>query len=111
MKHIIAVILVCLSLTSVAQEDVKTLFETAKNYERQGDYQNAVLVLNRAIQQDNDNQDLIRELALVQYLQRDYNKALNTIKTLIDRKDTQVPTFQVAAMIYRAGNDIPEAEK
>jgi len=111
MKYLVIIFSILISLPSAAQDDAKTLFETAKNYERQGDYQNAVLVLNRAIQQDGDNEDLVRELAFVHYLQRDYNKALNTIKPIIDRKDTQVPTFQVAGMIYKAASDAGEAEK
>src|SRR4051794_4082738 len=84
------------------QQDLKTLQETANTYIKQGDYPNAVLVLNRALQQDNSNQQVIKDLAFVQYLQRDYNRALNTIKPLIDRHDTEVPSFQVAAMIYKA---------
>jgi Tfp pilus assembly protein PilF len=112
MKQLFIVLSLLISTTSFAQqEDVKTLYEAAKNYQRQGDYQNAVLVLNRALQQDNNNQDVIKELAFVQYLQRDYNKAINTIKPLIDRKDTEVPAFQVAAMIYKARDEAGEAEK
>jgi len=111
MKYVFFLVTVLIVQTCVAQDDVKTLYENAKAYEKEGDFQNAVLVLNRALQQDRDNQELIKELALVQYLQHDYRNAVNTIKPALDRKDVQIPTFQVGAMIYKAREEFGEAEK
>ena len=112
MKYLFIPICCLLSLASFAQqEEGKTIQETVSNFIKQGDYPNAVVVINRALQQDQNNQQLLRELAFVQYLQRDYNRALNTIKPVLERKDTDVPSFQVAAMIYKAKDEAGEAEK
>ena len=112
MKYLVIVIVLCSSLQLQAQqEDLKTLQEAATNFIKQADYGNAVLVLNRALQQAPDNQQVIKDLAWVHYLQRDYNRALNVIKPVIDRRDTEVQSFQVAAMIYKAKSDAAEAEK
>ncbi len=40
----------------------KTVQETAKNYMKQGDYSNAVLVLNRGLQTNTDNLELQKDL-------------------------------------------------
>ncbi len=96
---------------SAQQPDVKTLQATAQNFVKQGDYANAVLVLNRARQQDPENTDVLKDLAFAQYLQEDYNKAEETIKPLLDRRDADVQTFQVAGLIYKAKDNSGEAEK
>jgi Tfp pilus assembly protein PilF len=112
MKYFFLLLTTLFSFSSFAQqEDLKTLQETANNFIKQGDYGNAALVLTRALQQAPENQQVIKDLAFVQYLQRDYNKALNTIKPLLDRRDIEVPSFQIAAMVYKAKEDAGEAEK
>ena len=93
------------------QQDSKTLQATAQNFVKQGDYANAVLVLNRARQQDPENTDVIKDLAYAQYLQEDYNKAEETIKPLLDNRSADVQTFQVAGLIYKAKDNEGEAEK
>ena len=81
MKYLVVVLVFFLSLRSQAQrEDLKTLQETAANFIKQADYGNAVLVLNQALQQAPENQQVIKDLAWVHFLQRDYNRALNIIK-------------------------------
>src|SRR5205823_8403699 len=77
----------------------------------QGDYTNAILVLNRALQQEPDNIEIMTDLAFAQYLQRDYARALETIKPLLDRKDADVQTYQMAGMIYKAKEEVNETEK
>lgn len=112
MKHTFALILSLVALAGFAQqEDVKALQQTANRFVKQGDYTNAILVLNRAVQQEPDNAAVSRDLAFAQYLQKDYAKALETIRPLLDKRDAQVETYQVAGMIYRAKGDAGEAEK
>ena len=93
------------------QTDAKTLQETAKNFLKQGDYANAVLVLGRARQQEPDNADVVRDLAFAYYLQEDYNKAEETIKPLAESRDADVQIYQVAGLIYKAKNNSGEADK
>lgn len=87
------------------------LTETARKFTRQGDYGNAILVLNRAVAQNPKNLDIQRELALNYYLQRDFKTARTIITPLVDKKESDVMTFQVAANIFKGAQDIKELEK
>lgn len=78
---------------------------------KQGDYSNAILVLNRALEQEPDNNELVKDLAFALFMQRNYVKALEVIKPLLDRKDADVQSYQIAGMIYKGKEDGNEAEK
>ena len=101
-----------LSLAAVAQQrDTSGLHENAKAFIRQGDYVNALVVLNHALQQDPQNLEVLKDLAFTYYLQKDYPKALATAKPLPDRPDADVQSYQVLALIYKAMEDRKECEK
>ena len=91
--------------------DVKQLQETAKAFTRQGDYVNANLILTRALQQDPNNIQLTKDLALNYYLQKDNVKALETIRPLIDGDNGDDQSFQIAGNIYKAMDQLKECEK
>ncbi len=97
-------------MSATAQDNAKP-GETAKAFIRQGDYNNAVLVLNRAIENDKDNIELKKDLAFAYYLQRDYTRALSVAKPLAESKDADVQSFQLLGMVYKAIEQIKEAEK
>lgn len=94
-----------------AQPDAAKLHETAKAFMRQGDYANAILVLNRAVQQQPDNTALLKDLAFSHYYQKENQKALEIIKPLLDRSDADDQTFQIAGNIYKALGMLKECEK
>jgi Tfp pilus assembly protein PilF len=100
-----------LTAANSQEQDPKKLHETAKDYIRQGDYNNAVVVLNRALRADADNLDLLKDLAFSYYLKRDYANALTTAKPLGDRKDADVQTYQILGMIYKSLEERKDAEK
>jgi tetratricopeptide (TPR) repeat protein len=99
----------CLSVQ--AQQDAARLRETAETFRRQGDYSNALLVLNRALQQKPDDLDIQTDIAYIHYLQRDMDNALSTIKPLLAREDAEVRTFQVGGNIYKALEDLKECDR
>lgn len=111
MKYLLITCLIILSLSSSAQDDVKVLQETAKNYVKQGDFNKAVVTLTRAFQQEPGNIDVQKELAFAQYYQKDLGRALETVKPLLERRDAQVQVYQLAGLIYAAKDDDQEAEK
>ena len=78
---------------------------------RQGDYANAILVLNRAIKMDPKNIEIAKDLGLNYYFSKDFSKALEVYKPILDRTDADDQCFQVAADIYQAMGDAKEAEK
>jgi len=113
MKTFISFLFVCLiGISSFAQtEDVKSMHETAKNFMRTGDFDNAILVLTRALQQDKNNLELQKDLVMSYYLKRDYKKALEGVENLIDRDDADVVTFQIAGNVYKALEEPKDCEK
>lgn len=95
----------------MAQDDPKSLHETAKSFMRSGDFDNAVVVLTRALQQDKDNLELQKDLVMSYYLKRDYAKALEGVKDLVDRNDADVVVYQLAGNVYKALEEVKECEK
>jgi tetratricopeptide (TPR) repeat protein len=106
-------LLLSAGMVAAQEQDTKALQETAKNYVRQGDYSNAILVLNRAIQKEGetDNLELQKDLAFAYYLNRDYVRALGVAKPFIDRKDADVQSFQILGMVYKAIEEPKDCEK
>ena len=113
MKKIFSILLVLsVFFSAMAQpEDPKTLHETAKTFMRSGDFDNAIIVLTRALQQNKDNLEMQKDLVMSYYLKRDYQKALDGIKALIDRDDADAVTFQIAGNVYKALEQVKDCEK
>ena len=101
----------CLTIANAQPQSVAELHETAKAFMRQGDYPNAILVLNRAVQQDPKNIAVIKDLALTYYFQKDNDKALAAIKPIIDREDADDQVIQIAGNIYKQLEQPKECEK
>ncbi|MFL5810489.1 MAG: tetratricopeptide repeat protein [Flavisolibacter sp.] len=85
--------------------------ETARGFMRTGDFDNAILVLNRAIQQDRNNIELLKDLALSYTYKRDFAKALEIVKPLLERDDADVQTYQIGGNIYKALAETKDADK
>lgn len=113
MKKIFVLFFVSLlAFTGFAQnDDPKTLYETAKNFMRTGDFNNAVIVLNHALQLDKNNLDMQKDLVMSYYYKRDYSTALEGAKKLIDRDDADVVCFQIAGNVYKALEMPKDCEK
>jgi Tfp pilus assembly protein PilF len=110
-KFFSLLILFLFSFACFAQDDVKTLHETAKTFMRSGDFDNAVIVLTRALQKDNNNLELQKDLVMSYYLKRDYVRALEGVKSLTDRSDADVVVYQIAGNVYKALEEAKECEK
>lgn len=113
MKKILPLLLsFCIVIAGQAQpQDIKTLQETARTFMRSGDYDNAIIVLARALQQDNKNLELQKDLVMTYYLKRDFAKALEGIKPLVDRSDADVETYQIAGNVYKGLEEAKDCEK
>lgn len=110
-KLFIAIACLMCGAATLAQDDAKTLHETARTFQRSGDYANAILVLNRALQQQPNDLELLKDLAFTYYLQRDFVKARDVAKPLPDRPDADVQSFQILGMVYKAVEERKECEK
>lgn len=102
------VLIMAICFTATAQDSPGRI---AKGYIRQGDYNNAILVLNRAIPNDNGNIELKKDLAFAYYMQRDFPKAMEVIKPVVDSRDADVQSYQILGMVYRALDQTRDAEK
>ncbi|GAA4302991.1 tetratricopeptide repeat protein [Compostibacter hankyongensis] len=87
------------------------LFATARKFISNGDYSNAILVLNRAIEQDPQNLEYRKQLAFTYFLRRDLGRADQLIRELLGRDDADVQTYQIAGNIYQAQRDSKKAER
>ena len=111
-KYLLA--LFCLaSLFVFAQPpaDTKTMYENAKTFMRQGDFDNAIIILTRALETDKNNLPMQQDLVMAYYYKRDFQKALDGVKSLLDRDDADVVTYQIAGNVYKALEQTKECEK
>src|ERR1035437_5929610 len=99
----------CFAFTQ--EQDAKKLYATAKDFMKQGDYENATLVLNNALKQEPDNIDMLKDMAFLSYLKRDFGKSIEVGKTLIERPDVDEQTFQILGMAYKSIAENKECEK
>lgn len=114
MKRILLIPTISLTLTCLstfAQTSDKTPQETAKAFTRQGDYSNAIVVLNGALQKDPQNLELQKDLSFNYYLGREYPKGLTLAKQMVERPDADVQAYQILALLYKAVDETKECEK
>ena len=110
-KLIVAVLCLAAGHLFAQDQDPKSLDATAKDFIRKGDYPNAIIVLNRALEKDASNLEMLEDLAFANYLNRNYSKALEIAKPLTERRDADVQSFQLLGMIYKAIEERKECEK
>src|SRR5580692_8488509 len=91
--------------------DTKTPQETARAYTRQGDYTNALVVLNEALKKDPQNLELSKDIAFNYYLEKEYDKGIAVAKGLVERTDADVTSYQILALLYKAIGEVKECDK
>lgn len=101
----------CSAVCFAQPEDPKVLHETAKTFMRTGDFDNAIIVLTRALQKDPKNLEMNKDLVMSYLFKRDYVRALEGVKTLVDRDDADVQTFQIAGNVYKSLEEVKECDK
>ena len=113
MKRILVLVFLFFSVSAsfAQQQDAKQLYATAKEFMRQGDYDNATLVLNSALKQDPSNLDMLKDLAFLNYLKRDFARSIEISKTLIEREDADEQCFQMLGITYKAIAEHKECNK
>jgi len=110
-KSLFSLLLVCGCIYGSVAQDVKTLHETAQNYLRDGDYQNAIIVLGKALEVEPTNKEFLKDLLFANYLKRDFAKAIEIGKPLVDREDSDLRSFQLLGLVYKQIAEFKECEK
>ncbi len=114
MKQLLLCLFMLASVAVFAQpdtEDAKTLHETAKAFIRQGDWENATLVITRAVEKDPKNIEILKDQAFVALMQKDYTKSMLVSKSIIDREDADAQCYQILGSCYKAMSDYKECKK
>lgn len=99
MKKILFILSSVLSLNAFAQPTPK---ETADAFMRSGDFDNAILVLTTALKQNPNDLDLQKNLVLSYTYKKDFAKALEVMKPMLERDDVDEQAYQVSGNVYRA---------
>ena len=112
MKSFLATfVFVLISACLHAQVNIDTLRMRAQKFIIQGDYDNALLVLNHAAEMDAGNIDVLKDEAYVYYLERNYAKAIEIGKNITSHSGADAQSFQVLGMAYKATADYASCEK
>lgn len=112
MKHLLVVtaLFFLINLSGIGQDSV-SMHQTAKTFIRQGDYSNAILVLNKALQSEPENFEVKKDLAFAYYLHRDYVKAIEIAKPLTEGDNADIQSYQITGLVYKAIEERKECEK
>lgn len=117
MRYLIRTIVICFvclcatNTTHAQTQDPAILQETAKSLMRQGDFDNALQVLDKALAAKPDNIDILKDKAFTYYLQRDFANAIATGKYIISKPDADVQSYQILGLAYKAIADDKEGDK
>jgi tetratricopeptide (TPR) repeat protein len=113
MKKYLFTLLLFIATAGFAQDapNAQALHETAQGFLKQGDYENAILVLKRSLELQPNDLQISKDLLFTYYLKRDFAKALEVGKPLVDRSDADAQSFQMMGLVYKAIADDKEAEK
>ncbi|WP_207632785.1 tetratricopeptide repeat protein [Foetidibacter luteolus] len=113
MKKLFSALLFLLvaSFAFTQEQDPEKLHATARTFMQQGDYDNALLVLNRALELKPGNPDISKDIAYVSFLRRDYAKAIEVSNSLINSGEADVQCYQVLGLTYKAIAQYKEADE
>ncbi len=104
------ILLLGFSDSALSQDSTKELQGNARAYMGKGDYNNAALLLIKALEQSPTDISIAKDLSLNYFFQKENIKALETINPLLARPDADDQSFQIAGNIYKALNQPKEAE-
>ena len=85
--------------------------ETAYSFMKTGDHDNAILVLNKALQTSPADEQLLQDITLAYYYKKDFTHARDYAKKLVDLDNVDVASYQIAGTVYRALEETKEADK
>lgn len=92
-------------------EDAETMHENGNNFLKKGDYDNAILLLNKALLAKPADMQITKDLMFAYYVKRDFSKAIEIGKPLVEREDADVQCFQMLGMTYKELAEEKESEK
>jgi len=110
-KFFLLVITLCLAALTYAQQSVESIRKQASAAAQQQNFDDAIQLLEQGLQQYPDNPDLLKDEAYIAYLGRDYKRALQMGKTITERDDADIQSFQILGLTYKAIANYKDADK
>jgi Tfp pilus assembly protein PilF len=111
MKKLLFLIVIVLTGSSCFSQRADSLHRVAKQFMRDGDYPNAIMVLGNALKMDPENLELQKDLTFAYYLQKNYSASVESGRKLIGRKDADEQCYQILGMAYKAIGENKQADK
>jgi tetratricopeptide (TPR) repeat protein len=113
MKYFFAFLfsLAVFSGANAQEQTAKLLQETARTLVQKGDYDNAITILERARVQEPDNVEILKDLSFACYLKRDFAKAIEVGKEMIEKPAADEQAFQMLGLSYKAIASYKECSK
>ena len=113
MKKLILLTLICTTnfISIGFAQSVTELQSTAKSFMKQGDFANAILILNRCVEREPTNTSVGKDLAMSFFYSQNNNKALETIIPVLDSKDADDQCFLIAGNIYKQLEKTKDGER
>ena len=113
MKHFLfsVFLLFCFSLGFSQNNESQPLYDSAKRLMNKGDFENATVVLESAMQKSPDNYEMMKTLAFLDYLKKDYAGSIDICKILTKHDNVDEQAYQILGMNYRAIAENKECAK
>lgn len=111
-KYSLVVLVILLLINNVKAQDSKEQFQNkASTFFQKGDFDNAIQTLDQALLNYPNDVDLMKDEVYYCYLNRDYSKALDIGKSLLQQPKADEQAYQLAGLNYKAIADFKGADK
>ncbi len=94
-----------------AQQSVDAIRKDAMASAQQQDFTGAVQILEQGLHQYPDNLEILKDEAYIAYLGRDYSKAQDIGKKIVQRDDADFQSYQILGLVYKAIAEYKDADK
>jgi len=109
-KFYLLLVAALLCLQAPAQT-IAELQETARSFQRTGDFDNAILVLKKASSQAPNDPAVKMDLATNLYLARQYKPAADILNPMVEKPDADEQVFQMACLVQRGLLNFKETDR
>ena len=104
MKNIFLLLVLIIAVCSLqAQEQTaQVMQENARTLMQGGDFDNAIILYEKAKQKDPNNIDIQKDLCYTNFLKRDFSRAIEVGKDMVDNPNADPQAFQILGLAYKA---------
>lgn len=110
-KILLFTIISFVGILNAKAQTVAEMQTTAQSFMKQGDYSNAIMILNRCIEKEPENRSVGKDLALSYFYSGNNPKALEAIQPILKSDEADDQTFIIAGNIYKKLDKGKDAEK